>query len=100
MTVWLEIEAGVRSVEAIGDTLASDDRIVGFRYVDRVETYTEFTEHYADEPEILELVDPSELATSFVIQLAPDIGLVDVQGDLLSLPEVEAVEPAPAGLED
>ena len=65
--LWLSVGASDEEVESLREWLNRNDAILSFRYVDRAATYAEFTEYFADEPEIIELVEPDQLPTSFVV---------------------------------
>ncbi|MEL6983714.1 MAG: permease-like cell division protein FtsX, partial [Actinomycetota bacterium] len=73
--IWLDVGVTAADVEAVATGL--DDlqgRVVEYRYLDLDATYDEFNQFFADEPEILDLVDPEDLPTSFEVVLAPEAG--------------------------
>lgn len=94
LIVWMEVGVESPHVSDLADLLASSASVDGFVYVDQAATWSEFVEYFADEPEIVALVDPENLPTSFKIQ-------TDALGPVLQLvrdrPGVEEVEVATPG---
>lgn len=70
--VWLEVGVTDGGVAAIDQALAAHPLLLSSDYIDQDETYEDFKEYFADEPEILDLVEPDQLPTSFVVML--DLG--------------------------
>ena len=91
LIVWLRPEAEPDQVADVLDRLAASPVVVELRYVDHGATWDEFAEFYADEPEVIDLVDPEDLPTSFrVVTTYP--GEV---GDIVTgMPGVDGVEHA------
>ena len=72
--LWLQADASDSEIEAVRQWLASNPNIEEYHYVNRAETYSEFRMFYADKPEILELVEPEQMPTSFVVSTNyPDV---------------------------
>ncbi|MEM7272287.1 MAG: permease-like cell division protein FtsX [Actinomycetota bacterium] len=65
--VWMDKEVQPEQVESTADFLSKSIYIKAHRYIDQDETYQEFQNYFADEPEILELVTPEQLPTSFQV---------------------------------
>ena len=75
LLVWLTPEAMPDSVQAIADWLGHNPAVAAYSYVDREATYAEFAEYYADNPEVLELVSPDQLPTSFRVATTDPAGV-------------------------
>lgn len=65
--LWIVPGASSEILTGIDQILAEDPDIVEFRYVSLDEVFEEFTEHYADSPDVLELVDPTQVPTYFAV---------------------------------
>ncbi len=65
--VWLDVGVEQEQIESTNDFLQKSPYVLSTRYVDQEETFQEFQSYFADEPEILELVEPGQLPTSFVV---------------------------------
>ncbi len=65
--VWLDVGVEQEQIEATSDFLQNSIYVRSIRYVDQESTFQEFQNFYADEPEILELVEPDQLPTSFIV---------------------------------
>ncbi|MEM7273015.1 MAG: permease-like cell division protein FtsX [Actinomycetota bacterium] len=91
--VWLDATATDAEVETIDRLLGTAPKVVEHRYVDRDATYAEFEEFFADEPDIIELVEPENLPTSFRVyfdqRLLPQLVLAPVGG----APSFDSIEP-------
>lgn len=69
--VWMSPGVGDAEVAAVSKALGSSALVEGFRYVGIEESYDEFLSFYGDESEVIELVDPDQLPTSFKIDFVP-----------------------------
>ena len=69
--VWLVPEASDDEVAAMDALLIADPDVEAFEYVDREQTYLDFEKHFEDQPEVVDLVEPEQLPTSFVVTLVP-----------------------------
>ena len=90
LVVWLTPEAIPDSVQAIAEWLDHNPAVAAYSYVDREATYAEFAEYYADNPEVLELVSPDQLPTSFRVATADPAG---VARDVERFDAVSVAEP-------
>ncbi|MEM7321998.1 MAG: permease-like cell division protein FtsX [Actinomycetota bacterium] len=65
--VWMDRNVEQEQVQSTADFLTASPFIRDHRFIDQEETYEEFQNYFADEPEILELVLPEQLPTSFQV---------------------------------
>lgn len=80
--IWLDLGITAAEVEAVAARLQGlQGRVVSYRYLDVDATYAEFSQYFANEAEILDLVDPDDLPTSFEVVLAPGAGAASPAGD-------------------
>lgn len=93
--VWLGTGIMPEEVAGLDQLLAAAPAIADHRYVDEEDTYREFTEYFADEPEIVELVDPDQLPTSFKIRFADGEDTAAVVDKITQLAAVDEVELEP-----
>lgn len=91
--VWMTADAPQENVDAVKSFL--DDSLVvrSSNYVNHEATFAEFQTYYADQPEVLDLVDPNDLPTSFrVVPEVPDLALIRSLGEEIeALPGVSQV---------
>ncbi|MEZ5411725.1 MAG: permease-like cell division protein FtsX [Acidimicrobiales bacterium] len=91
--VWMTADAPQENVDAVKSFL--DDSLVvrSSSYVNHEATFAEFQTYYADQPEVLDLVDPNDLPTSFrVVPEVPDLALIRSLGqEIEALPGVSQV---------
>ncbi len=97
LKVWLDVGADASAVDGVAQLLEASPIVDGFTYLDVLATYEEFEEHFADEPEIIDLVTPEQLPTSFDVDtVAAETGeggsTAGLVGRLRSLPGVDDVE--------
>jgi hypothetical protein len=98
IVVWLDTSVGPDRVEAVAALLGRSELVAGYRYIDSDETYQRFTEFFSDEHEILDQVAPSDIPTSFEVDLTTDGGATDpadvlaLQDDLEGVESVDEVE--------
>ncbi|MEM9614629.1 MAG: permease-like cell division protein FtsX [Actinomycetota bacterium] len=86
--VWLDVSSTADQVDAIGQTLGGmvgADRIT---YMDKDAIYAEVVSHYANQPEVIELIDPDELPTSYAVTAGLD---ADQRQELRAIPGVVGV---------
>lgn len=85
--VWMDRNVGQEQIDATADFLESSPFVRNARFINSEQTFADFQEFYADEPEILELVTPDRLPTSF--QVTP----TDIDVDVIEsiAPEIEAL---------
>ncbi len=67
--IWIDPDTRAESITRISDLLADDDRFSEYRYFSQEEVFREFREYYADQPTVLELVNPEEVPTYFQVTL-------------------------------
>lgn len=82
LVIWMEVGVDSTNVSDLAALLDSWASVEEFVYVDQAATWSEFVEYFADEPEIIELVEPENLPTSFKVRTdAPGsvVGLVTGQ---------------------
>jgi cell division transport system permease protein len=92
--VWMNPDASTESVESVRRFLESLPTIERATYVNQEATFAEFQAYYAEQPEVLDLVEPEQLPTSFRVtpQLA-DLGNIRSIGDeIVTLPGVSGVD--------
>ncbi len=92
--VWLDVGVEQEQIEATSDFLQSSPFVRSIRYVDQEATFDEFQNFYADEPEILELVESDQLPTSFIVT-PNDANVAFIQSlgeEIEPLPGVDEVE--------
>ncbi len=82
MIVWMEPTASDAEIAGVAAQLDSSDVVDGHRFVDRDETYDEFTAFWADSPEVIAAVEIGELPTSFRIRTDDPLTIVELVGDL------------------
>lgn len=96
--MWLDPAASAAAVEVVELGCATAPprvRLVQYTdveraiYVDRAATYDEFRNYYADEPEIVELVAPEDLPTSFRVQASTPTLVAELLADLEVVDQVE-----------
>lgn len=90
--IWLTPEVEARSVLEVENALRAQPGVTAIMYTTRTETWAEFSRYYADEPEILALVEPEDLPTSFVVTIADQSLFDDMRTSIGPLPGVNIVE--------
>ncbi|MDH3299019.1 MAG: permease-like cell division protein FtsX [Acidimicrobiia bacterium] len=92
--VWLDVNVQQEQIESIDDFLASNPYVDNRYFIDRDATYQEFQNFFADEPELLQLVEPDQLPMSFQVQPSDtDVDLIRRIGDEIeTIPGVQDVE--------
>ncbi len=90
VVVWMRPDASEDQIASVLLYLDDADHVTRFTFIGKDQAYEQFQEFFADEAELLELVEADQLPTSFVIETsdAPEI-LAD---DLLPLPGVADIE--------
>lgn len=90
--VWLPTDITADKVRSLDGLIGSIPAVETHRYIDAAETYAEFERFFSDEPEIVELVEPGQLPTSFQVRFAAEgdrQSLVDELDGLAAVDEVE-----------
>ncbi len=67
--VYVDPEATAEVIEDVGEVLEALPEVESVRYVDRDETFQDFTELFRDDPAMLENVRPEQLPTSYEVRL-------------------------------
>ncbi len=75
--IWIDPDTGPESITRISDLLDNDIRFSDSRYISQEEVLREFREYYADQPTVLELVNPEEVPTYFQVTFRPAQDPVD-----------------------
>jgi cell division protein FtsX len=101
LTVWLRPQVGQTTVDAVAAALADLPQVTEARYVDLDEAVAEFEAYWADDQEVLDLVDRESLPTSFTVTLTDEVqASKDWEGEIASvrraLIEIDGVEDAEA----
>ena len=65
--VWLQVGVEADEVSGLDQFMATSPLVSSYHYIDEQETYEDFEKYFAGEPEILELVTPESLPTSFEV---------------------------------
>ncbi len=90
--VWLDVDIQNEQIQAVQNFLDSTPFVDSSDYIDREATYEEFQNFFAEEPELLQLVEPDSLPTSF--QVKPSDASVELIRELGT--EIETI----AGVSD
>lgn len=92
--VWMDVGVLPEQVSSTQDFLDRSPYIRKTDYIDETRTWEEFQSYFADEPEILELVQPGQLPTSFeVTPEDADVDSIEALADEIEiLAGVEEVE--------
>ncbi len=91
--VWMTADAPQENVDAVKSFLDESLVVRSASYVNHEATFAEFNTYYADQPEVLDLVDQNDLPTSFrVVPEVPDLALIRSLGEEIeALPGVSQV---------
>ena len=92
--VWLDVNVQQEQIESIDDFLASNPYVDDRYFIDRDATYQEFQNFFADEPELLQLVQPDQLPMSFQVQPSDtDVELIrQIGNEIETISGVQDVE--------
>lgn len=98
LLIWLDAGVTGDQVAAIAERLQSltemsELRYVDFGYIDTDQTWAEFSEHFADEPEILELVEPEQLPTSFHVVTPDPDAVIEAVERLPGVDQIDETDP-------
>lgn len=94
LVVWMEPGADERAVQQVAVLLALAPAVDEFVYVDQEATYAEFVEYYvSEEPELLDIVDPERLPTSFRVQSQAPDSLIGILSNQDGVAEVDVPTP-------
>jgi len=67
LIIWFSPTADSQSIEDVSDWLRQHPQVDRYSYVNQEAAYQEFREYYANQPEVIELVKPEQLPTSFQV---------------------------------
>ncbi|MEM8922816.1 MAG: permease-like cell division protein FtsX [Actinomycetota bacterium] len=98
VVVWLNPEAPAGDVEVVADALERIPTLSEVEYIGPEQTFHEFDEYYADQPEVLELIEPEQLPTSFRAMAVDAASLDAVKAELERYPSVRDVERGTGGV--
>lgn len=92
--VWMNPEATPDNIESVRYFLDAYPTIERVNYVNQDATFAEFQAYYSEQPEVLDLVEPAQLPTSFrVTPRVADLGNIRAIGDeIVTLPGVSGVD--------
>lgn len=90
MIVWLDPAITPEELGVVALAIETSSDLSAAAYLDTEATWAEFRDHFADQPEILELVEPEQLPTSFRIITSKPEAVAAVVGALPGVDEVEA----------
>ncbi len=91
LIVWMEVGAEPAHVNDVAALLASSQSVEDVVYLDQAATWSEFVDFFADEPEIIELVDPEDLPTSFMVRATALDPVIELVASRPGVAEVEGV---------
>jgi cell division transport system permease protein len=92
--VWMNNDAETEQIERTSQFLGDSLTVKDYTYVNKEATFVEFQEYYADQPEVLDLVEPGDLPTSFrVVPEIADLALIKSLGqEIEALPGIDSVD--------
>lgn len=80
--IWMTPEASDTQVSALQRALNESPSIRDSRFIDRQETFAEFSNYWKESPEVLQAVTADDLPTSFrVVPEIPDLNVVESLGE-------------------
>ncbi len=89
LIIWMEVGVDSADVSDLAGLLDSWAAVEEFVYVDQAATWSEFVEYFADEPEIIELVEAENLPTSFKVRTDTPGSVVGLVSGLAGVEDVE-----------
>ena len=92
--VWMNAETLPENVDAVRNFLDTTPTVDRAAYINQEATFIEFQEYYSEQPEVLDLVEPEQLPTSFrVVPQIADLELIRaVGGEIEAIPGVSRVD--------
>lgn len=92
--VWMSPDAEPSNIESVRNFLDTSLTVNRATYVNQESTFVEFQAYYAEQPEVLDLVEPEQLPTSFrVVPEIADLALIRALGaEIQALPGVSGVD--------
>lgn len=98
--IWVDPASSTEQLASLDRALADSPGVKDFRYVDTEETWAEFNTFWAESPEVLEVVSPEQLPTSYrVVPQIADLAVVESLGaSFEGLPGVRKIDYASEAL--
>ncbi|MEM7324810.1 MAG: permease-like cell division protein FtsX [Actinomycetota bacterium] len=96
--VWLATGTSPDEAADLEETLRQTPSITDYRYIDQEATYEAFTTAFADEPEVIELVAPETLPTSFEVRYRREVDEAALLAELEQFPFFDTFESVPDAL--
>jgi len=95
LVVWLQPAASQADIDAVHALLADALVVRSVTYVNQEATWNTFQQYYADRPDVLDLVDPADLPTSFLVEMEVDDRSVadSLRAEVAAMPGVSNVMP-------
>ncbi len=92
--VWMNPDADQESIRQTADFLDQFPTVKSYTYVNKEQTFEEFQAFYADQPEVLDLVEADQLPTSFrVVPEVADLALIrELGAQIQALPGISGVD--------
>lgn len=92
--VWMSPDSPQANVESVRNFLDTSLTVERATFVNQEATFIEFQEYYSEQPEVLDLVEPEQLPTSFrVVPQIADLALIRALGaEIEALPGVSGVD--------
>lgn len=94
--VWMSPDASPENIASASQFLddSKNTTVKTYTYVNKEATFAEFQGYYANQPEVLDLVQPNQLPTSFrVVPRLSDLALIRALGqEIKALPGVQGVD--------
>ncbi len=84
-------EATPEQVEAVNASLDGDADVLTVRFESKQEAYERYLDRYADEPDLLDLVEPGDLPASFRVRVRDGVSVEEFAARHGVLPGVESV---------
>jgi len=85
--VWMNNDASPENIERVRNFLDVTPTVADAQYVNQDATFTEFQQYYSEQPEVLDLVEPEQLPTSF--RVVPKVANLELIRELGS--EIETL---------
>jgi hypothetical protein len=72
VVLWIGPDAPQDWIDRIATWLDKQPDVIHYTYLDQDANYVEFASYYADQPEVVELVQPEQLPSSFRVEVSGD----------------------------
>ncbi len=80
--IWLKAGVEADDIAGLDEFMTTSPLVTTHRYIGEEETFEDFLEYFADEPEILELVTPANLPTSFEVVFDDQADIAGMVADI------------------